>query len=110
MNKVKGIVIEGKKLGRKLGFPTANVQLQDKLNGGVYTGFVFFDSQKLKSAIFIWPDKKLLEAHILDFTQNIYGREIEVEIKTKIREVFKFNSQAELIAQIKKDLEIIRNL
>ena len=110
MKKITGIVIEGKKLGRKLGFPTANVQLQEKLEGGVYVGLASIAGQKYPSAIFIWPDKMLLEAHILDFERNIYGREITIEIGDKIRDSIKFESEAELIAQIAKDIETIRKV
>lgn len=110
MSKLKGIVIEGKKLGRKLGFPTANIKLNHKLESGVYAGLVQLGGKNHNSAIFVWPDKLLLEAHILDFEGDIYGQEIIVKIDTKIRDVVKFSSQAELIKQIQKDLEVIRKL
>ena len=107
MKKIKGVVIEGKKLGRRLGFPTANVQTEAELEGGVYAGFVLLEGQKFKSAIFVWPDKKLLETYIFDFSRSIYGQEIEVEIGDKIREVVKFENQAQLVSQIKKDVALI---
>ena len=110
MKKISGIVVEGKKLGRKLGFPTANVQLAESLESGVYAGFVALEGTKNIAAIFIFPDKPLLEAHILDFSGDLYGKNIEVELISKIRDGKKFESKDELKKQIAEDIKIIRNL
>lgn len=110
MKRIIGIVIGGKKLGRKLGFPTANIQLKEVLKGGAYAGNVTLEGKEYHSAIFIWADKPLLEAHLLDFEGDIYGKKIEIEINSKIRESIKFGSEDEIKKQIVKDIEIIRNL
>ncbi|MDD5464254.1 MAG: riboflavin kinase [Candidatus Moranbacteria bacterium] len=110
MKKILGIVIEGKKFGRKLGFPTVNIELKESLEGGVYAGFVALEGMKYVAAIFIFPDKPLLEAHVLDFSGDLYGKNIEVEIGKKIRDSIKFNSEKDLVEQIKLDIQIIRNL
>jgi len=109
MHKVSGIVVEGQKRGAGLGFPTANVRLREKLESGVYAGLVALEGKKHPAAVFIWPDKLLLEAHILDFKYTIYGKEIEIEIGDKIRDSRKFSSDKELKSQIEKDIELIRN-
>ncbi|EKE19777.1 MAG: hypothetical protein ACD_8C00107G0004 [uncultured bacterium] len=110
MKRIIGIVIEGKKLGRKLGFPTANIELREMLEGGVYAGNATLEGKKYHSAIFIWADKPLLEAHLLDFEGDLYGKKIEVEIDSKIRESIKFEDEDEIKKQVLKDIEIIRNL
>lgn len=104
MKKITGIVVEGKKLGRSLGFPTANVKLRERLESGIYAGFVALEGKKRVSAIFISADEPLLEAHILDFEGDLYGKEIEVEILDKIRDSVKFESEDKLIEQIKLDI------
>ncbi|MDO9231063.1 MAG: riboflavin kinase [bacterium] len=106
--KIVGKVIRGQENGRKLGFPTANLNFSGKLEAGVYAGNVEFDGKKYKAAIVYFPGKSLLEAHILDFLGDLYAKEIEVEIIEKIREIIEFKNSEELISQIKKDLEIIR--
>jgi len=110
MKKITGIVVEGQKRGVGLGFPTANVQLQEKLESGVYAGFVALEGIKYSAAIFIWPDRLLLEAHISDFSGDLYGKSIEVEIGQKIRDSIKFENDDDLKSQIIKDIEEIRTI
>ncbi len=108
MMKIIGIVIRGKQIGRKLGFPTANIKVENKLNSGVYSGEVIINTENYKAAIFVPLSGECIEAHILDFDDDIYGEEIEILIGKKIREVNKFKNNLELKEQIKKDLELIR--
>jgi riboflavin kinase / FMN adenylyltransferase len=105
--KIKGLVIRGKNKGKGLGFPTANLSLEGDLEvkSGVYAGMVNFDGKSYRSAIFIGKKCSVLEAHILDFSGDLYGGKIEVEIGKKIREVMKFDSDKELVKQIKKDIQ-----
>lgn len=107
MKNISGTVIEGNKKGREFGFPTANIKLSEHIDSGVYRGRVKIEKKTYKAAIFVWPDKPVLEAYLLDFSGDIYGREIEVRIIDKIREVIKFASEKELIGQIAKDVESI---
>jgi len=111
MKRISGRIIYGNQYGKKLGFPTANLDLHDpEIESGVYIGKVYFNDTSHNAAIFIDEEKKLLEAHILDFEGNLYGKEIEVEIGEKIREVVKFASEKKLINQILKDLLIVRSV
>jgi riboflavin kinase/FMN adenylyltransferase len=110
MEKLSGIVISGKRKGREFGFPTANIELSRKMDSGVYAGTVIFENKSYKTAIFIDPSGLLLEAFILEFNGDLYGKEIELEIGKKIREVEKFETEEKLVAQIKKDIEIISNI
>ncbi len=103
----KGKVIKCKGLGKKIGFPTANLELKDKDNlpeHGIYAGYVLIGQDKYKGAIFYGPvdEKVALEVHILDFNQDLYGQEIEIEFVKKIREVKKFENNEDLKKQIEK--------
>jgi riboflavin kinase/FMN adenylyltransferase len=110
MVKVSGVVIKGKQIGRNLGFPTANIVLKKPLESGIYAGEVLYKDKKYRSAIFIPEAGDVLEAHLLNFSGNLYGQSIEVEVGEKIRDILKFNVDVKLIEQIKKDINIIRNL
>lgn len=103
-----GVVREGKKYGRKIGFPTANLDIkQFDMSNGIYAGFVTLENRKYLGAIIVDPSPSI-EVHILDFNKQIYGQKLEIEIVEKIRPFQKFNSEEELISQIKKDLEKIK--
>ena len=104
---ISGKVIKGKKRGKALGFPTANIELLEEVNSGVYTGIVNAEGKKYPAGIFVSPDGKLLEAHLIGFSGDLYGKEIEAQIVRKIRDVMKFESDEELKKQIKKDIENI---
>lgn len=107
---IKSTVIEGAKLGRELGFPTANLPYPKniiRIPYGVYVAKVFN-----KSAIMNWGikptigSKEIIEVHIPNFNKNLYGELVEVEILGKIRDEKKFENLEELKLQIKKDVEI----
>lgn len=105
-----GKVIRGKSKGKALGFPTVNLELHEKVESGVYAGSVKIGDKDYKAGVFVSPDGKLLEAHIIGFSGDLYGKNIEVEIDLKIRNVIKFENEEELKAQIKKDIERICSL
>lgn len=110
-----GKVTKGKGIGTTLGFPTANVVIDDEKfipKCGVYRSFVIYNNLKYKGILNIGYNpsinpltKPRLEVHILDFNENIYGRFIKIEIYHFIREEIKFSTKEELIYQIKKDQE-----
>ena len=104
---ISGKIIRGKKRGRKLGFPTVNIELNDKIECGVYAGSVKVGAKNYKAGIFVSPDEKLLEVHIIGFSGDLYGKEIEVEIIRRIRDVMKFESEEALKKQIERDIELI---
>ena len=110
---ISGKVAHGDKLGRTIGFPTANISIHRKLSPvlGVYSVLV-----KLKSKIYkgvcnvgkrptLGGNKTLLEVFIFDFDKEIYGVYVTVIFKQKCREEKKFESFDELKKQIKKDVE-----
>jgi riboflavin kinase / FMN adenylyltransferase len=114
---IKGIVVHGRKEGRKIGFPTANIQTKIDLKDirqGVYASRVKVLGQWYISAtsygnapVFdFW--QVVLETHILDFDIDIYDEEVELELIEFIRPVVKFDSLKSLIEQIEKDCERAR--
>lgn len=116
--KVKGIIIHGQHLGRTLGFPTANLSIPEELIiplSGVYSGLAKIDSKVYHAVINVGKrptvgdlKKDLVEAHLLDFDEDIYGKNIEVSFLKRIRDEIKFNSLDELKTQIKKDCDFIK--
>jgi len=108
---ISGQVIEGKKFGRTIGFPTANIIYPDsivRLPYGVYKVFV-----NNKPAVLNWGVKPTvngefegLEVHIPGFSGDLYGREITLKFAQKIRDEKKFDGIDTLAAQIKKDISV----
>ena len=115
---LSGLVIKGMKLGSKIGFPTANLQLNNdlylpkfgvyeiscKVNGNLFKGILnigitptVLNSKKVK-----------IEAHLFNFNENIYGKNITIQLKKFIREEIKFNSVDDLIKQINIDISSIK--
>jgi riboflavin kinase/FMN adenylyltransferase len=113
-----GKVIEGDKLGRKLGFPTANLDVTCLIlpPSGVYSGCVNRNGKFNRAALNIGfrptvasgKPQLHVEAHLLDFEGNLYGEEIELEIGEKLREERKFTSPAELKVQLGRDVAAVR--
>ncbi len=106
---VTGIVVRGKGEGRALGFPTANVPCSRALPSGIYRGEVLWGKTIYPSAIYKEENKDIIEAHLLDFTADIYGETLVITAHEKMRDVVAFKTRDELIAAIQKDIAHIRN-
>ena len=110
---ISGKVAHGDKLGRTIGFPTANISIHRKLSPilGVYSVLVKLKSQTYNGVCNVGKrptlggKKTLLEVFIFDFNEEIYGEYATVIFKQKCREEKKFESFDELKTQIKKDVE-----
>lgn len=112
MNKtIKGKVIHGAKLGRQLGFPTANInasRLTD-IDNGVYAARLKVGGRLYKAManIGIRPSvdgrTRLLEIHLFDYRGNLYGRYVKINLLRKIRDERRFDSINELREQLLKD-------
>ncbi len=111
---IQGKVIEGKHLGKSLGFPTANVFFEENRLSplcGVYKTFVTVNGIRMPAItnVGINPtvggEKMRSETYIPDFSEDIYGKEIKIEFVDFIREEKKFANIDELKSQIKKDVE-----
>ena len=114
---IKGRVVYGQQLGRELGFPTANVQLNrySAPLSGVYAVMVDIDGRTYKGAanVGVRPTvgdlvKPVLEVHLLDFTGDLYGKRIDVEFVAKIRDEEKFTTLDKLVEGIQRDVKQIR--
>ncbi len=115
---VTGKVFEDRKVGSKLGFPTVNIEIDAEktcLKDGVYAGGVTINGKSYRSIINYGArptfdlNKKLVEAHIVDFSGMLYGKQLTVYFNHFMREIIKFQSQDALVLQLKEDLELIRS-
>ena len=113
-----GKVIKGKGRGKKLGFPTANLLVpEEKLlpPPGVYGVRVSLDKDRFFGAMNIgrnptFEDKEIsVEVHLFDFSGDLYGKTLKVEVLRFVREERKFISPQDLALQIKKDCECLKN-
>ncbi|HYG33651.1 MAG TPA: riboflavin biosynthesis protein RibF, partial [Clostridia bacterium] len=110
-----GTVIEGDRLGRQIGFPTANIDTTGLAlpPGGVYAVHAEINHQSYRAVLNVGyrptlrnPNPQLrVEAHLLGFQGDLYGQELEVVFVEKIREEKKFASLSELQRQIEKDIQ-----
>jgi riboflavin kinase/FMN adenylyltransferase len=110
---ITGKVIQGNQIGRTLGFPTANLKPERfKLipGDGVYLVKVHLNDEVFKGLLSIGTrptvtdsGEKRAEVYILNFDLNIYGQNLTVKLRQKIRDDIKFNSTQDLIRQMEKD-------
>ena len=111
-----GPVIHGDGRGRTIDVPTANISYShDKMipAKGIYACWAFLNDGKYQAAINIGtnptftPDKQLpnVEAHLLDFRQEIYGEDVRLEFVARLRNELRFDSVEKLLEQIWKDVE-----
>ena len=112
--RMSGRVAHGEKLGRELGFPTANIHLHRHASAvqGIFVVEVFgLDGEPVQGVASVGTrptvneTKALLEVFLLDFDQDIYGRHIQVSFLKKLRDEEKFDSIEELKQQIQMDVE-----
>ena len=114
---VSGTVIEGKRRGAALGFPTANIKPHKELlpAKGVYAAIVNLEGERYNGVLNIglnptFGDVQLsMEVHLMDFSGDIYGKYVDVLFIERIREERKFPSPEMLSLQIKKDAEEARD-
>lgn len=116
-----GTVVQGHKLGRKLGFPTANLDtgiykilplgvfaVKVRVGRSYYDGFCNIGFRPTVNTIH--SCLPLVEVNIFDFHQSIYGRKISVFFADKLRDETKFNGLDALVAQLKKDRQTAREI
>ncbi|RYD46734.1 MAG: riboflavin biosynthesis protein RibF, partial [Sphingomonadales bacterium] len=110
---IRGVVEHGDKRGREIGYPTANLAIENYLRPryGIYavTGRLLATGQELLGAANLGtrpqfdPPKELLEPHFFDFDGDLYGQEIEVAFHHFLRPEAKFDNLEALVAQMDKD-------
>ena len=116
---LRGEVVVGDKRGRSIGFPTANVMPDTDAvipARGVYAGFVRFGEEEYAACtnVGVAPTfgriESRVEAYLLDFEGDLYGRVVDVGFVKRIREERRFSGVDELIGQIRRDVEEARNI
>lgn len=115
---IDGIVIEGEKRGRKIGFPTINLDTDWDIlpKIGVYATRAYIGKNKYDSITNIGyrptfgENKLLIETHLFDFDSEIYGKRARIEFMERIRNEERFESVDALVAQIKKDVEEVKRV
>ena len=103
----KGIVQKGSEYGSQLGFPTANIALEDREVSGIFAAKVRVGTIEYNAAVYADQRNKVLESHLIDFSGDLYGKEIEVELLEKIREDRRFESEEEAKEVIVTDVKAI---
>lgn len=109
-------VVSGLQLGTELGYPTANLHVEDRYKlvpvDGIYAVYVTYNEQTYKGMMSIGMNPTIegkgrsMEVHIFDFNENIYEKNLKVSFYRKIRDEEKFNNLADLKVRLDKDKEI----
>lgn len=119
---VLGSVIAGSRLGRELGFPTANLDLHHELHppAGVYAGrarilgspgeFQAVANLGVRPTLQASADRLQIEVHLLDFHGDLYGRQLELQFTARLRDELRFDSREALVRQIAIDIQRAREL
>lgn len=110
---LEGEVVTGERKGRELGFPTANVRLDHPHKmlpaEGVYAAYGWVGSRRLPGLLHLGPRPTFpgyaptVELHLLDWSGDLYGRTVRVEVMKHLREIEKFDSVDALIAAMRGD-------
>ncbi len=111
---LSGKVVHGQKIGNTLGFPTANLELQNKSKlvppNGIYAAHIHWDGEVYDGMLYIGNrptikehDNQTIEVNIFDFNQNIYGQQLVIELVSYIRDDMQFAQLEDLKIQLQKD-------
>lgn len=111
---LEGVVVSGRRIGRTIGFPTANLKLLEPLKllpaNGVYAGYCYFEERCYKAIINIGTrptvslsSDRSIEVHLLNFDQQIYGLPLKVKFIKRLRDEIKFASLEQLKSQLERD-------
>lgn len=119
---LNGTIIGGKKIGRSIGYPTANILPRERYKlipkDGVYAVQICLENINyfgmlnigLRPTLDNGENGKSIEVHIFDFEHQIYGKEVQVRFIERIRNEKKFSNVEELVDQLKKDELMVRNI
>jgi riboflavin kinase/FMN adenylyltransferase len=111
---IEGAIVEGKKLGRKLGYPTANLNFSKEIvvpKDGIYKTISVLRDKSYNSITSIGnnptfnEELKTVETYIINFNKNIYNQKLKIVFMDFFREQIKFDNEEDLIIQMNKDLK-----
>lgn len=119
--RLQGLVTHGDHRGRTIGFPTTNLAYaREKIipAGGIYACWAWVGDEKYRAAVNVGtnptftPDKQTVsvEAYLLDFDRTIYDYVLNLEFVTRLRDELKFDSIDALVAQIREDVRLTREI
>ena len=116
---ISGTVVAGEKLGRTLGYPTANVEVEADMavpGNGIYATMALVDGERHMAATSIGTRPtfdgkgRTIEAFLLEFDNNLYNRQLRLEFVHRLRDELKFDSVDDLLKQMELDVEQTRTL
>ncbi len=115
---IEGRVTEGEKRGRRIGFPTVNLDTDWDIlpKVGVYATRAYVNNDKFDSITNVGyrptfgENKLLIETHIFDFNSDVYGKRVKIEFVDRIRDEERFENVDALVAQIKRDVEKVKRV
>ncbi|MFH1920611.1 MAG: bifunctional riboflavin kinase/FAD synthetase [Planctomycetota bacterium] len=116
--RIHGRVVRGAGRGTELGYPTANLDgVETLLPGqGIYAGRAFVDGRAWSAAISLGPNPTFdegatkVEAHLMEYDGPLYGRDIEVDFLARLRDIVRFDSVGQLVAQMDRDVASTRRI
>ena len=116
---LNGLVVNGKQLGGKIGYPTANIDVQEAYKlipkTGVYVvqstieDKTIFGMMNIGSRPTVDGNHQTIEVHFFDFNQDLYGKYLTISLLYFLRDEHKFDAISSLVFQLKKDEETARN-
>ncbi len=118
---IEGVIVTGNRIGGRLGFPTANVEVPDPVKllpgNGVYAVRATVDGERVDGVCnigvrptIVVASRRTVEVHLLDFRRQVYGHLASVEFVARIRDEVQFSSPAALAKQIQRDVLTARSL
>ncbi len=117
--RIAGVVVPGDGRGKQLGVPTANLKIWEKLllpATGVYAAYAWLGERRFAAATNIGYRPTVdghslnVEAHLLDFTGDLYGEELRLDVVARIRDERKFPDLQALVSQIRADIDQVSGL
>jgi riboflavin kinase/FMN adenylyltransferase len=118
-HRVEGLVVRGDQRGREIGYPTANLSLipwSAVPADGIYAGHLLRGKAALPAAISVGTNptfagrERRVEAYLLDFDGDLYGERVGLTFTARLRHMIRFDTVAELVAQMDQDVERTREL
>jgi len=118
-HRINGIVVKDEQRGTQIGFPTANLAGIETIlpAEGIYAAWAETDDgRRFPAAVSIGPnptfgqDREKVEAHLLDFMEDIYGRTLQLDFIERIRPMERYDSVEDLVSQLHDDIAMVRRI